>query len=369
MIFNHRMDEICAAHALVPGFERWGGVALGISNPGDRVQMHPSLRDWEPAIRAHYSRCGIPVAGDILWDDAWHHLAGECPGEMSVAMFGESVHRHRPDPRWRSAVDRFQDKNEFIAWARGIGAPVPKTVCLPSGGEAGDHGLAYPVFVKDARSLSGLGIERCIHPRELAEAIRGRMDPFQIQEAVPRDAVFLNVQYAGAGTGSLFVATTRQILDGCSHRGNLWPEAIDVRTVTDPLADELFRFGMRGIFALDVAVAGGPSRPRAWVLECNPRWNGSSYFWFLAQKLGATAWTGLVVSCPADFHSMDLGGLEYRPASREGIVLVDWTRVNQGVASVLVVGSSERQRAILSRLSCRSGWALPAQTGLEIDRR
>lgn len=360
MIYNHRMDEICDAYALVPGHECWGGVAFGISCPGDVVQMHPSLRGLESAIRAHYSRCGVPVAEDIVWDDAWHHLAGESPGEMSVAMFGESVHRQSPDFRWRSAVERFQDKNEFIAWARGTGAPVPKTVCFSAGCGAVEHGLSYPVFVKDARSLSGLGIERCLDGRGLVEAVRGRMDPFQVQEALPGETMFLNVQYAGTNAGSLYIATTRQILDGWSHRGNTWPEPINVRTVTDSLAEELVRLGMRGVFALDVAVAGWPDRPRVWVLECNPRWNGSSYFWFLAQKLGATAWTGLVASCPTDFHSMDLGGLEFRPATGEGIVLVDWTRVNQGAASVLVVGSPERQRAFLRDLSRGLGWGFPA---------
>ncbi|MFO1458369.1 MAG: hypothetical protein U1G08_03100 [Verrucomicrobiota bacterium] len=358
------MDEICEAYSLVPGHECWGGVAFGISCPGDVVQMHPSLRDLEPTIRAHYSRCGIPVAEDILWDVAWHHLAGESPGEMSVAMFGESVHRHRPDPRWRSAVDRFRDKNQFIAWARGIGAPVPKTVCLPNGAGAGDHGLSYPVFVKDAWSLSGLGIDRCVDDLDLAEALRGRMDPFQIQEALPPGTVFLNVQYMGSDAGCVFLATTRQILDGWSHRGNTWPEPIDVRKVADPLAHELVRLGLRGVFALDVAVTGSPDWPRIWVLECNPRWNGSSYFWFTARKLNAAAWTGLVVSCPTDFDSMDLGELEYRPTSGEGVVLVDWTRLDHGSASVLVVGTPERQHTLLRELSRCAGWGIPAPLGV-----
>ncbi|MBL9172999.1 MAG: hypothetical protein JNL10_05650 [Verrucomicrobiales bacterium] len=363
------MEAICDAYSLVPGHERWGGIALAVSCPGDVVQMHPSLRPLEPAVRAHYDRCGLPVAETILWDDGYHALEAAGRDGISVSMFGNEVHRRCPDARWRTVVDRFQDKNAFVVWARGFGAPVPRTVCVPHGRDARNHGLAYPVFLKDAVSLAGLGIDRCMDELDLADAIRWRVDPFQIQEALPPGTAFLNAQYLGSDAGCDYVTTTRQILDGWSHRGNSWPEPVCVRKVTDPIAHELVRLGMRGIFGFDVAVAGYPDLTRVWVLECNPRWNGSSYFWFPAQKLGAKAWTGLVVSCPADFNSMDLGELEFRPASGEGIVLVDWTRTDSGSASVLVVGTPERQRDLLRGLSSRPGWALPAQTGAKTDQR
>lgn len=364
MIYNHRMEAICEAYALVPGHERWGGIALAVSGPGDVVQLHPALKPLEPAIRAHYDRCGLPVAETILWDDGYHALEVAGRDGISVSMFGDEVHRRCPDAPWRAAVDRFQDKNGFIDWARGFGAPVPRTVCVSHGSDVMGHGLAYPVFLKDALSLSGLGIDRCVDDRDLAIAIRGRVDPFQIQEALPPGTVFLNAQYMGSDAGCAFLATTRQLLDGWSHRGNSWPEPIGVRKATDPIANELVRLGLRGVFALDVAVAESPDRPRLWVLECNPRWNGSSYFWFTARKLEAAAWTGLLVSCPADFDSMDLGALEYRPTSGEGIVLVDWTRLDRGSASVLVVGSPERQRTLLRELSRRAGWGIPAPLGV-----
>ena len=298
-----------------------GGVAFGISCPGM----------WSRCIRPSGLGADDPGALLALWypggggHSLGRRLASSGRGE-SWGNVGGDVWRigapASPGSRWRSAVDRFRDKNQFIAWARGIGAPVPKTVCLPNGAGAGDHGLSYPVFVKDAWSLSGLGIDRCVDDLDLAEALRGRMDPFQIQEALPPGTVFLNVQYMGSDAGCVFLATTRQILDGWSHRGTRGQSPSTCGRWPIPRS-RVGSVGIAGVFALDVAVTGSPDWPRIWVLECNPRWNGSSYFWFTARKLNAAAWTGLVVSCPTDFDSMDLGELEYRPTS--GGELFWWT--------------------------------------------
>jgi hypothetical protein len=44
------------------------GGALGLSSPGDKVQMHPDLeQDWA-AITQHYRQVGLTFTDDIIWD-------------------------------------------------------------------------------------------------------------------------------------------------------------------------------------------------------------------------------------------------------------------------------------------------------------
>jgi hypothetical protein len=104
--------------------------------------------------------------------------------------------------------------------------------------------------------------------------------------------------------------------------------------------------GMKGVFAFDVAVdaSGNP-----FVLECNPRWNGATYFTRVAQRLGVEFWTGR--NCATRFRTLagiDLGDCEYRPGKSSGAVIVNWGTILLNKLGILLIGD-EQERMVLDR--------------------
>jgi hypothetical protein len=65
-IFNHDITLSTQEHSDAIHF--YSGRALGLSQPGDKVQMHPKLAaEWD-AITAHYTRIGLTFTHDVIWD-------------------------------------------------------------------------------------------------------------------------------------------------------------------------------------------------------------------------------------------------------------------------------------------------------------
>jgi hypothetical protein len=223
------------------------------------------------------------------------------------------------------------------------------------------------VYLKTALSAAGLGVHRCATEAELVRQAGVCAGAFQVQEEIPPSAIFLNVQYRARDGRAEFVATTEQILDGTSHVGNRWPARCDPRVVTDNLADDLVRQGLRGVFAFDLAATGYPRDPQYRLLECNPRWNGASYLWFTARKLGTGAWMGLTLTCAGDFAAFDLEDLEYRSSRGFGLLVVNWTRCRHGKIFVLAVGRPEEQQVLLKEMARRGGWIVPAGADQDVD--
>jgi len=69
------------------------------------------------------------------------------------------------------------------------------------------------------------------------------------------------------------------------------------------MAEWLYREGMKGTFAFDVAVTRKGVGTDYLAIECNPRFNGASYPTVIAHKLGLESWVARA-SPPATAHSL-----------------------------------------------------------------
>lgn len=353
-LFNH--DILSCTHESIVGNHLYSGRALGLTHPGDIIQLHPLLqREW-PAITAHYQRIGLSYTEDVIWDVAPERSAAYGDYPLSVFYFGDDTQRYRPDGNWYGVTAYINDKNNFVDLANQLGMTIPRTLNFHAGAWPGDlAGLPYPCYVKAAISVAGIGIYRCTNGHEVVEAITelGPLTPYQIQAEIPA-AKFLNLQYQVDHRGLHRLAASEQILEGYSHVGNRHPARHAPWSVVDPMARWLFERGMKGVFAFDVAVTEQGWRPSYWPIECNPRFNGASYPTLVAQKLCASQWLALQLSTNLrSLEQIDLSGIEYNPISGCGVAVVNWGSILVGKLGVLLVGNPIVQQALAEELRKR----------------
>jgi hypothetical protein len=361
-LYNH--DILLSTHEKYGGVHLYSGRALGLSSPGDKVQMHPDLeQDWA-AITQHYRQVGLTFTDDIIWDVSVEELTRHPNYDICVYFFGDAVNRPSPydaffddiDARWHRAVHHINSKNNFIQLAQAHQVPVPTTLCF-SGPEAiADLAqLPYPCYVKPSVSDHGFGIARC----EDETALKAALDQLEPQVAIQVQAevkasTFLNLQYQVVEGQAQRMLASEQVLEGCVHRGNRYPTQYEPWEVVDPLAHWLVNEGMRGIFAFDVAVVDTPGGSEYVAIECNPRFNGSSYPTCLAHRLDIRQWSSATCSpSPRPLAELDLTGLAFNPETGKGIILVNWGTIHAGKLSVLLAGTPTEQEELLAKLRQR----------------
>lgn len=355
-ILNHDIMG-CTAEGVV-GNHLYSGRALGASQPGDIVQLHPDLRPQWRAISAHYRRIGLAHSSEVIWDTRRGFLAAHPDLQPSVFFFGAEEQAARPDERWYRAVWTINSKNGFIALAHALGVPVPTTLCFDRAAEIDATAVAaapFPCYLKAAVSVSGVGIHRCADAEALrrAAATFGPDVPVQIQDEV-RTPTFLNLQYETAGGRACRVAATEQVLDGFVHQGNRHPVADPPWPVVEPMADWLAAEGIQGIFAFDVARIETADGRADLAIECNPRWNGASYPTVVAQRLGIEHWVARAFPTRHRMlEAIDLDGLEYEPAAGSGVILINWGPVLVGKLLVLLAGTPAQQQQLAAALGER----------------
>lgn len=90
-IFNH--DITLSTHDQAPGVHLFSGRALGLTNPGDKIQIHPALTsEWE-AIIEHYEQVGLRHTDDVVWDISLAEIERNPEYETSFYFFGDAVDR------------------------------------------------------------------------------------------------------------------------------------------------------------------------------------------------------------------------------------------------------------------------------------
>lgn len=357
-IYNHDIR-----HCLASGWDGWdlySGRAAGISRPADIVQLHPELRKLWPLITRHYENIGLNHSRNPVWDVSFR-IFEQFPGyEISPFIFTDAVNPESAaarllfdrDPVRMEIVHEINSKNNFVGRAEKMGIRVPATISFENKKYIPSKSPAFPCFLKPAVSVSGYGIIRCDSGEELNQALQEFPDetPFQIQEAVPA-CCFLNLQYQVIGKKACPLAATEQLLDGYTHSGSRFPVADPPWEFLDPLADRLAEIGLKGIFAFDLAVAGSPLDPVYFVLECNPRFNGSTYPVLIAKELGIEAW-----SCEAfstkyrHLNEVDLSGIEYDAETGRGVILINWGTILAGYLGILLAGSPVQQNLLRAEL-------------------
>jgi hypothetical protein len=355
-IYNHDIMG-CTAEG-VSGNHLYSGRALGATEPGDIIQLHPALEAEWPSIQAHYQRIGLTHTEQVLWDTDPQLLAQYPNHAVSVFFFGTVEQAVRPDIDWFRSVDTINCKNAFMEVANRLGVPVPTTLPYTAAAAIGPADIAaapYPCYLKAAVSVSGVGIYRCADSDALREAI-ARFDPstpVQIQEEVTADT-FLNMQYEATAGTVRRLAATEQILDGFVHQGNRFPARCEPWQIVEPMAQWLHSEGMRGVFAFDVAVLERDGETTYLAIECNPRFNGASYPTAVAHKLGIERWLARAFQTQhRALAAIDLSGIEYDPATGEGVVLVNWGPILVGKILVLFAGDVTTQTRLVKALQER----------------
>jgi len=101
-IFHHDIMG-CTADG-VSGNHLYSGRALGATEPGDLILLHPDLASQWDAIRAHYARIGLRHTEDAIWDVDHRHLAQYPEYDLSAFFFGSAEQQASPHSHWYRAV-------------------------------------------------------------------------------------------------------------------------------------------------------------------------------------------------------------------------------------------------------------------------
>lgn len=353
VIFNHFDSELRKIQMIqqvgLNGLEVYSGRSLCLSEPCDVVQLDPKLKTNWGWIGNHYSKIGLSHATQIVWDNSFKVLRDFHDHDISVFIFSKEINMVRENYRWLEIVRQMNSKNQFIKTCQKLRVPAPKTWLFSSKDEIAEYSFHFPIYLKAANSVSGLGVARCINQKDI-ELHLSTMSAgdFQIQEEIEESA-FLNLTYAVCDGKLEKIASTRQILSGFSHNGNVFPSGKDDPWyITDPIAQYLFQEGMLGVFGFDVAVT--PSG--YFAIECNPRFNASVYPAVIAKKLDIKKWLATnVTTKESSLNNMQLGAIEYNQRTKKGVVVVNWGAVMCNKIGVLVAAdTSEEQNWYIDEL-------------------
>ncbi|MGF1458619.1 MAG: ATP-grasp domain-containing protein [Leptolyngbyaceae cyanobacterium] len=351
-IFNH--DITLYTHDHSPGIELYSGRALGATMPEDTIQLAQELaNDWD-AIATHYDQVGLKHSHNVIWDVSFEVIDQFPDHGISVYFFGDVIN---PQETYRQLFDQWNrdrrqlvefvnSKNNFIQLSEELGIPVPKTLRFKNlaAAQASDE-VMFPCFVKPAVSDHGVGIVRCADASAL-DAAWAQLDPdaqLQIQAEV-QASTFLNLQYQIVDGVAQPLLVSEQILEGCRHKGNRYPASHEPWEKVAAFADWMSDRGMQDIFAVDVAVVSEASGVRYVAIECNPRFNGSSYPTLVAKRLHIPAWSNVDFSTELQsLKDLDLKDLAYDAATGKGVIVINWGTIQVGKIGVLIAGSPTEQ--------------------------
>ena len=356
-IFNH--DIMHCTHDAVMGNYLYCGRVLGMSEPNDLIQLHPELKSQWTAITAHYRNIGLSHSQNPIWNVSFDKLKQYPDYEPSVFIFSEAISESGEADRhqdWQDVVEFINSKNNFITLAKELNVNIPRTLCAENQSQLKKHDdIPYPCYLKPAVSVDGVGIYRCANQAELDNALTDLDDdtPVQVQQEIIADK-FLNLQYEIKDEQAQSLAATEQILDGFAHQGNRYPTAYQPWELVEPMAQWMAKKGMKEIFAFDVAVVDTDDRVDYFAIECNPRFNGASYPTGIAQKLEIESWSSdNFITKYRSLDEIDLGELEYNPATKTGAIIYNWGSVLVGKLGVLLAGSITQQDKLRQLLKQR----------------
>lgn len=358
-VVNHDLADCSSPDELarILGVYKYPGRVLGSTGPHDVVFLNIALkRPYEEFIRDHYRRIGLEHSENIIWDDDFAGLRDYPDHKLSVFFFGKKAHAVCPDKKWYDITEKMNSKNEFIKMAKSLKIPVPKTDCFDTKEDVSDSFFdidRYPCFLKMSVSASGAGVIKCHGPQELFRHIKNLPSgvPFQVQENIYTN-VFINLQYEVVDRNGIFglkrLAMSEQILDGNEHVGNITNfDHMEAWAYTDGMAQKIYESGMQGVFAFDLAVV-----PDGYLLiECNPRYNGSTYPTKIAQKLGVSTWMSKnFKTAYRSYQDIDITRIEYDPRKKSGVVFLNWGCIDDGKIGVMLIGTESEMNMLEQRL-------------------
>lgn len=326
---------------------------LCISKPSDVVFLPKFLEDRFSWIYEHYCKCGLNPTQNIIWNEdlaVTGKFVKNYPNfEPLFYMFADKAHEFFPNQKRLEATKLANSKNGFMQLCNSLGVVIPETKCFTKKSELAElNELNYPVYLKSDVSVAGYGVVRCCDEQELEKALINVSEKvrFQIQEEVSDVVSSVNVQYLAQNGVSHRLAITEQILeDGKYHVGNRFPAEIAPWGATDGIAYVLARLGVEGIYAFDVVV---DKKGKAFVIECNPRFNGASTPTLVAESINAHEWRAVTLKYHNDLNRVDFGNALFNPKTNKGAVVITWGIENK--LGILIVGNYREQIQIESEL-------------------
>ncbi len=355
-IFYHEMSEHSSREELIcqPDIVNYHCRSLGMTNPGDVIQLHPDLRKYWDHITSHYDRIGLSYTKNVIWNDDFEVIKNFPDLELSPYFFGSKANHVRPDEKWFKIAKNMNSKNYFIRTCRKLSVDIPNTFIFNGKKELTDFNtfntFDFPVYFKISTSSSGRGVIKCHDIGELEEAVSVIKSDisFQIQEEINAKA-FINVQYVIEGGRCKRVIISEQLLEGFRHLGNRFPTPYDdAWKMTDQIARKIKEEGMKGYFAFDLAVT---NNGKYIAIECNPRVNGATYPTIIASKLGIKSWTAKNFKTDIrNYMDLHLEDIEYDPTIESGIVIINWGCIEFGKLGILLAGTLDEQNEMEKKL-------------------
>ena len=304
------------------------------------------------------SVCATPTR--VVWDIGHDVLTDHPEHAVSVFFFGVDEHAARPDHAWFRIVETINSKNAFMAAARPARRSGAADACRlrPSRTSPTRMSRRRPSPATSRPPSRCRASASTVVKTPLNCAMRSRASsratPVQIQQEVVAET-FLNMQYQADADGLHRLATTEQLLDGFVHQGNRHPARCEPWEVVEPMAQWLLP--SRACAACLHSMSRWSktaARREHLAIECNPRFNGASYPTAVAHKLGIGHWLARTFQTKhRDLAAIDLTGIEYDPATGEGVVLVNWGPILVGKLLVLLAGEPATQQQLARTLEAR----------------
>lgn len=356
-IYNH--DIRTAGPARLKLGKMYATRALCITGPGDVIQLPIEAKAHWDDIQSHYARVGLEHTDNVVWDLRLERTLDYPDAELSPFFFGDRENQFRPDEARRRITSLLNSKNQFIELARTHKVTVPKTKCFDSseaflGGTHDD--IDYPVFFKPAVSTSGLGIVYCRDENSLREAVT-KFDKgvaFQVQQEVVADG-FVSFQYECVDGRATHLLISDLLAANNAHIGNATPSKHAGATFLDGFAQYAVDQGLKGVFGFDVAASRTGPAGSLFALECNPRFNASTYPAVTARRLGIANWRSEIIKTRhRRLKDLNLADLEFNRASGCGIVVVGWGTIDYGRIMIQALGSPQQQAEFLAEVKRRA---------------
>ncbi len=334
------------------------GRALGISAPGDILQLHPALKDnWE-AISAHYERIGLRHSRNVVWSLNPKELGSHAGYHPSVFYFSPHACQFWGDYEWLAIVEWINSRNNLVLLANELGIETPDTQCFRSIFDISDNlieSLAYPCYLKSSLPQSGTDTVRCRNPLELRDALLLLKPsvPVQIQQEVMADCI-LTLQFILTGSQVIRKAAIEHPVGESADPGYRAPASYEPWESVEPIARWLNERGMKGSCVFELAVTRTPRGIRFPVLGCYPHYDDTSYPIFIAEKLGIPEWRLMNFKTRhRQLANLDLSEVEFDARTGEGAILVNWGLVSEGELGIMLAGSIDYQAALEEELRAR----------------
>ncbi|UTC24992.1 ATP-grasp domain-containing protein [Candidatus Comchoanobacter bicostacola] len=311
--------------------------ALCLSKTQDIVQISPGKKSDYEWLKQHYKACGLSVSQNIFYADQQQTL----PNGFELSNYSKKNDSF--------AAAYFDNKKNFLQFAKKHGVEHPNTTYYDCVTQI--KCIDRPVMLKTNTSSAGSG-NYYVQSLACLKSIPTHT-PLHVQELIEDIQSSLSLQYEITSQGYTFIGATTMFINEDFSWAGCCPARIDKHTLTqyNHLVKGLYKQGLRGPLSLDLLQRDSG---KFAVLECNPRFGGSTYPCMLAHRLNITQWVyrKFRVKTLKQIESVNKShNIFYSPKTQKGIIVVHWETKKQDLdCNILIAGNHSEQREIIDIL-------------------